>query len=152
MTSDEQFMHLAIDQAKLAMDHRDVPVGAVLVDHDGEVVASDHNRREELSDPAAHAEMLVLSARSRQLSNWRLDGHTLYVTLEPCVMCAGGISWSRIDRVVYGAPDFKAGAALSLYNVLGDTRLNHQSEITDRVLEAECSSIITEFFAAKRTE
>ncbi len=151
MTTDEQFMRLALYQAKMALVHGDVPVGAVLVDSAGQVVTSDHNRREELSDPAAHAELLVLSTRARQLNNWRLDGHTLYVTLEPCVMCAGGISWSRIDRVVYGAPDFKAGAALSLYNVLGDTRLNHQSEITDRVLEEECSSILTEFFAAKRT-
>jgi tRNA(adenine34) deaminase len=152
MTTDEQFMHLALDQAKAAIAHGDVPVGAVLVDQDGAVVASEHNRREERSDPAAHAELLVLSARARQLKNWRLDGHTLYVTLEPCVMCAGGISWSRIDRVVYGAPDFKAGAALSLYNVLGDTRLSHQSKITDRVLEEECSSILTNFFAAQRTK
>jgi tRNA(adenine34) deaminase len=152
MTSDEQFMRLALDEARLAIGHGDVPVGAVLIDADGEVVASDHNRREERSDPVAHAELLVISARSEQLGDWRLDGHTLYVTLEPCVMCAGGIVWSRLDRVVYGAPDFKAGAALSLYNVLGDTRLSHQSEVVDRVLEEECSSILSEFFARRRAE
>jgi tRNA(adenine34) deaminase len=152
MTTDEEFMHLALDEARLAIAHGDVPVGALLIDQDGVVVTSAHNRREERSDPVAHAELLALSARSRQLNDWRLDGHTLYVTLEPCVMCAGGIVWSRINRVVYGAPDFKAGAALSLYNVLGDTRLHHQSKITDRVLEKECSSILSEFFATRRTE
>lgn len=152
MTTDEQFMNLALEQAALAIHHGDVPVGAVLVDQDGEVVASDHNRREERSDPTAHAELLVLSARAQQINNWRLGGHTLYVNLEPCVMCAGGILSSRIDRVVYGATDFKAGAALSLYNILGDTRLSHQSEITDRVLEEKCSSLLSKFFASRRTE
>lgn len=152
MTTDEQFMQLALEEASLAPGHGDVPVGAVLVDAAGNVVARNHNRREERSDPTSHAEMLVLSQGAKELGDWRLDGYTLYVTLEPCVMCAGAVMWSRLARVVYGAPDFKAGAAWSLYNVLGDTRLPHQSEITHDVLVDECSAIITNFFEKRRTE
>ena len=150
--TDEQFMQLALDEAVLAPEHGDVLVGAVLVDADGSVVARNHNRREQRSDPTGHAEMLVLSQAAADRSDWRLAGHTLYVTLEPCVMCAGAIMWARLGRVVYGAPDFKAGAAWSLYNVLGDTRLPHQSEITHDVLAEECGTLLSDFFEKRRAE
>jgi tRNA(adenine34) deaminase len=143
-------MRLAIDAAKEALATGDVPVGAVLLDADGAVVGTDHNRREELADPTAHAEMLVLSARARELGDWRLDGHTLVVTLEPCVMCAGAAVLARLDRIVYGAPDLKAGAAWSLYNIPQDRRLNHRVELIDGVLVEECSAVLTEFFASRR--
>ena len=152
MMTDEKFMKLALEEAALAPEHGDVPVGAVLVDAGGNIVSRAHNRREQLADPAAHAEMIAITKGAAELGDWRLDGYTLYVTLEPCVMCAGAIMWARIDRVVYGAPDFKAGAAWSLYNVLGDTRLPHQSEITHDVLAEECSAILSEFFEKRRSE
>jgi tRNA(adenine34) deaminase len=114
------------------------------------VVGTDHNRREELADPTAHAELVVLSARARELGDWRLDGHTLVVTLEPCVMCAGAAVLARLDRIVYGAADLKAGAAWSLYNIPQDRRLNHRVELIDGVLEEECSAPLTEFFASRR--
>ena len=113
----ESAMRTALEQAEEAITHDDVPVGAVLLDPSGRIVAADHNRREELQDPTAHAEMLVLSASARTQGDWRLTGHTLVVTLEPCAMCAGAAVWSRLERIVYGAPDRKAGAARSLYNI-----------------------------------
>jgi tRNA(adenine34) deaminase len=143
-------MRLAVDAAKEALATGDVPVGAVLLDAGGAVVGTDHNRREELADPTAHAELLVLSARARELGDWRLDGHTLVVTLEPCVMCAGAAVLARLDRIVYGAADLKAGAAWSLYNIPQDRRLNHRVELVDGVLEEECSAPLTEFFASRR--
>jgi tRNA(adenine34) deaminase len=143
-------MRLALDVAKQALTTGDVPVGAVLLDADGAVVATDRNRREELADPTAHAEMLVLSKRARELGDWRLDGHTLVVTLEPCVMCAGAAVQARLDRIVYGAADLKAGAAWSLYNIPQDRRLNHRVELVDGVLEEECSAVLREFFASRR--
>jgi tRNA(adenine34) deaminase len=127
-----------------------VPVGAVLLDPDGEIVAADHNRREELSDPTAHAEMLVISARSRQLGDWRLSGHTMVVTLEPCPMCAGASVLARLDRIVYGAADPKAGAAWSLYNIPQDRRLNHRIDLVDGVLADDCSALLSRFFADRR--
>jgi tRNA(adenine34) deaminase len=143
-------MRLTLDVAKQALTTGDVPVGAVLLDADGAVVGTDHNRREELGDPTAHAEMLVLSKRARELGDWRLDGHTLVVTLEPCVMCAGAAVQARLDRIVYGAADLKAGAAWSLYNIPQDRRLNHRVELVDGVLEEECSAVLREFFASRR--
>jgi len=143
-------MKVALEEAASAVDHGDVPVGAVLVDGDGKIVGRDHNRREELGDATAHAEMLVLSARSRDLGNWRLDGHTLVVTLEPCAMCAMAAVWSRVDRIVYGAADPKAGAAWSLYNIPQVERLNHRCEVEAGVLEDEASAQLRAFFSDHR--
>jgi len=143
-------MAAALDEARLAVAHGDVPIGAVLLDPNGVIVAADHNRREELSDATAHAEMLVLSARSRDLGDWRLSGHTLVATLEPCAMCAMGAVWARVDRIVYAAADPKAGAAWSLYNIPQDERLNHRCELIAGVMEQECSALLQEFFANLR--
>lgn len=143
-------MRKALTVASESQASGDVPVGAVLLDANGEVVAADRNRREDLSDPTAHAEMLVLSARARQLGDWRLTGHTLVVTLEPCAMCAGATVLARLDRIVYGAADLKAGAAWSLYNIPQDRRLNHRVELIEGVLRDECAAMLAEFFAERR--
>ena len=143
-------MGVALEQAALALDHGDVPIGAVLLDNSGQVVAADHNRREERSDATAHAELLVLSARSQGLDDWRLDGHTLVVTLEPCAMCAMAAVWARIDTIVYGAADPKAGAAWSLYNIPQDERLNHRCELVAGVREDEAATLLQDFFADRR--
>ena len=143
-------MEAALAEAAKAPGHGDVPVGAVLVDREGRHVASDHNRREEMHDPTAHAEMLVLSAAARRGRTWRLDGHTLVVTLEPCAMCAGAAAQARVERIVYGAADLKAGAAWSLYNIPQDRRLNHRIELEAGVLESECAAVLTSFFADLR--
>ena len=143
-------MREALKAASEALEDGDVPVGAVLLDTDRTVVAVDRNRREELSDPTAHAEILLISARARELGDWRLTGHTMVVTLEPCVMCAGAALLARLDRIVYGAADLKAGAAWSLYNIPQDRRLNHRVELVDGVLADECSALLTEFFAGRR--
>ena len=146
----DQPMRRALEAARRAAAAGDVPVGAVLLDISGDIVTVDRNRREELSDPTAHAEMLVLSCRAREVGDWRLTGHTLVVTLEPCPMCAGAAVWARIDRIVYGAADPKAGAAWSLYNIPQDRRLNHRIELVEGVLAIESASLLEEFFAAKR--
>jgi tRNA(adenine34) deaminase len=125
-------------------------VGAVLLDESGAIVAADHNRREALNDPTAHAEMLVLSSRAREIESWRLVGHTLVVTLEPCAMCAGASVLSRLDRIVFGAPDLKAGAVWSLYNIPQDRRLNHRVDVVDGILEEDCASLLKDYFAEKR--
>lgn len=143
-------MQTALDLARQAGEAGDVPVGAVLVDSEGHIVASDRNRREELSDPTAHAEMLVLSARAREIGDWRLSGHTLVVTLEPCPMCAGASVLARLDRLVYGAADPRAGAAWTLYNIPQDRRLNHRVDLIDGVLAAESTALLASFFATKR--
>ncbi|MGH8914117.1 MAG: nucleoside deaminase [Acidimicrobiia bacterium] len=143
-------MHEALEAAQAAVGGGDVPIGAVLLDDAGEVVAVDRNRREELSDPTAHAEMLVISTRARELGDWRLTGHTLVVTLEPCVMCCGAAVLARLDRVVYGAADLKAGAAWSLYNIPQDRRLNHRVDLVEGVLAEECRRLLADFFAGKR--
>ena len=143
-------MRKALTVASESRSSSDVPVGAVLLDATGEVVTADRNRREDLSDPTAHAEMLVLSARARQLGDWRLTGHTLVVTLEPCAMCAGATVLARLDRIVYGAADLKAGAAWSLYNIPQDRRLNHRVELIEGVLRDECAALLAEFFAERR--
>ena len=146
----ETAMRSALGLAREAGVAGDVPVGAVLVGPSGTVVTGDRNRREELSDPTAHAEMLVLSRRSREIGDWRLTGHTLVVTLEPCPMCAGAAVQARLERIVYGAADPKAGAAWSLYNIPQDRRLNHRVELTEGVLATEASQILEGFFARKR--
>ncbi|MCH8984012.1 MAG: nucleoside deaminase [Acidobacteria bacterium] len=143
-------MRLALNAAREAADGGDVPVGAVLLDADGEVVLVDRNRREEFSDPTAHAEMLVLSRRARDLGDWRLNGHTLVVTLEPCPMCAGAAVWARLDRIVYGAADPKAGAAWSLYNIPQDRRLNHRIDLIEGILAEESGALLEDFFASRR--
>lgn len=143
-------MRVALEAAEAAAEGGDVPVGAVLLDDSLEVVAVDRNRREQLRDPTAHAEMLVLSTRSQEIGDWRLTGHTLVVTLEPCPMCAGAAVWARLDRIVYGAADPKAGAAWSLYNIPQDRRLNHRIELVEGVLVDECSRLLERFFADKR--
>ena len=122
----------------------------MLLDASGAVVGVDHNRREELSDATAHAEILVISARARAIGDWRLHGHTLVVTLEPCAMCAGAAVLARLDRIVYGAADLKAGAAWSLYNIPQDRRLNHRIDLIDGILAGECSALLSDFFADRR--
>jgi tRNA(adenine34) deaminase len=143
-------MRRALELAREAGDAGDVPVGAVLLDESGDIVAENRNRREELRDPIAHAEMLVLSARAREIGDWRLNGHTLVVTLEPCVMCSGAAVWARLDRIVYGAADPKAGGAWSLYNIPQDRRLNHRIEMAEGLLAEESSALLTDFFARHR--
>jgi tRNA(adenine34) deaminase len=144
-------MRTALEEAAAALEHGDVPVGAVVLDPEGSIVAADHNRREALGDPTAHAEMLVLSKAARQAEDWRLDGHTLVVTLEPCAMCAMAAVWARIERIVYGAPDPKAGAAWSLYNIPQDERLNHRCDIVAGVEAEECALLLERFFQERRS-
>jgi tRNA(adenine34) deaminase len=139
----------AIRQAQAAAAEDEVPVGAVIF-RDGKILAQAHNGREQLRDPTAHAEMLAITQAASSLADWRLEGCTLYVTLEPCPMCAGAIVLARIPRVVFGATDPKAGAVRSLYRLLDDPRLNHRCEIVEGVMAQECGALLTEFFAAKR--
>ena len=143
-------MDVALVEAASAVEHDDVPIGAVLLDRDGVVVISDHNRREQLGDATAHAEMLVISARSREIGSWRLSGHTLVVTVEPCAMCAMAAVWARIDRIVYGAADLKAGAVWSLYNLPQDARLNHRCDVIAGVREQEAAALLESFFQIRR--
>ena len=140
-------MQLALDQARLAAMHGDVPVGAVVIDQAGTVLASACNEREIRHDPTAHAELLALREASRQLRSWRLTGLTLVVTLEPCTMCAGALVLARIARLVFGAFDPKAGAVSSLFDVVRDPRLNHRVDVRGGVLEAECGALLRDFFA-----
>jgi len=152
-TSPDQYidaMRRALKAAAEAAAAGDVPVGAVLLDASGDTVAVDRNRREELTDPTAHAEILVISARARAIGDWRLTGHTLVVTLEPCAMCAGASVLARLDRIVYGAADLKAGAAWSLYNIPQDRRLNHRVDLLDGVLAEEAGALLNGFFAKRR--
>jgi tRNA(adenine34) deaminase len=146
----ETAMRIALDEAAKAAAHDDVPVGAVILDPLGEVVAADHNRRVADSDPTAHAEILVMSRRARDIGNWRLQGHTLVVTLEPCPMCAGAAVNARLDRIIYGASDPKTGAAWSLYNIPQDRRLNHRVELVDGLLADESRELLTAFFRDRR--
>ena len=140
-------MRLALDEAELAVRGGDVPVGAVVLAPDATtVLATGHNEREATGDPTAHAEVLAVRRAAERLGEWRLTGCTLVVTLEPCTMCAGALVQSRVDRVVYGARDDKAGAAGSLWDVLRDRRLNHRPEVIEGVLAPECAALLTEFF------
>ncbi len=145
----EHFMQLALEEARLAMSENEVPIGAVII-HNGRVIASAHNQREQLHDPTAHAEMIAITQASESLQSWRLEGCTLYVTLEPCPMCAGAIVQARIPEVVYGATDPKAGAVRTLFNLLDDPRLNHRAEIVAGVLAEPCSQILSQFFQEQR--
>jgi tRNA(adenine34) deaminase len=144
----EHFMHLAIEEAMHSGD--EVPVGAVLVNSFGEILASAHNLREQKNDPTSHAEIVVIRQAAAQLSDWRLEGATLFVTLEPCVMCAGAIVAARVSRVVFGAWDEHAGASGSIYDVLRDPRLGKTAEVVSGVLESACSGLLTEFFSRRR--
>jgi len=144
-TQDEFFMKEAIEEAKKAEQLNEVPIGAVLV-IDGKIVARAHNLRESEQNAVAHAELLAIDQACKLLGSWRLEESTLYVTLEPCPMCAGAIILSRVKRVVYGAVDPKGGCAGTLMNLLDDNRFNHQSEVTRGVLERECGKILSDFF------
>lgn len=147
---DTEMMRLALAEAGQAETHGDVPVGAVVVDAEGGIVASRHNERELTGDPTAHAEVLALRDAAVAVGSWHLTGCTLYVTLEPCVMCGGALLNARVERLVYGAADMAAGACLSLYNVCDDPRLNHRVQLTAGVLAKECGGLLTNFFAARR--
>jgi len=147
--SDEDYMTEALRLAARALEDDEVPVGAVIVCN-GRIIARAHNQRELLGDPTAHAEMIAITQAAEHVGNWRLEGCTLYVTLEPCAMCAGAIVLARLPRLVFGARDPKAGAVGSLYDIPRDARLNHTVEVTAGVLEAECGGILTEFFRRKR--
>jgi tRNA(adenine34) deaminase len=149
-TEDEQAMRLALAVAGRARAGGDVPVGAVVLDAQGAVIGEGFNRRELDADPTAHAEVLALRAAAQRAGQWRLEGCTLVVTLEPCTMCAGALVLSRVDRVVFGAFDPKAGAVGSLWDVVRDPRLNHRPEVAAGVLAEECAGILREFFAAHR--
>ena len=142
-------MALALAQARRAPNHEDTPVGAVVV-RGGEVIGAGHNERELRADPTAHAETLALRAAAATLGSWRVLEATLYVTLEPCAMCAGAIVLARVPRVVFGAADPKAGAAGSVLDVLGDARLNHRPEVVGGVLGQECGELLRTFFRARR--
>ena len=146
----EHAMRVALDQARAALEHGDVPIGAVILDPQGEVVASAGNRREIDGDPTAHAEMLVIRQAADTVGGWRLDGHTLVVTLEPCAMCAMAAVWARIGRIVYGAADPKAGAAWSLYNIPQDERLNHRCELEAGLMAEQAEALLQEFFGSRR--
>jgi tRNA(adenine34) deaminase len=143
------FMRLALREAERALAHDDVPIGAV-IERAGEVLAAAHNERELRADPTAHAEILALREASRAVGGWRLDGCTLYVTLEPCAMCAGAIVLARVPYVVFGATDPKAGACGSVLDVLSEPRLNHRPYLSSGVLAPDCGQLLSEFFAARR--
>ena len=146
---DQYWMQRALEMARDAMTADEVPVGAVIV-RKNEVIGAAGNQRESLSDPTAHAEMIAITQAAASVANWRLEGATIYVTLEPCIMCAGAILQSRVERVVFGASDPKGGAVQTLYQLLQDQRLNHQCQVTGGVLSVPCGSLLTEFFASKR--
>lgn len=148
-TQDEVYMRQALIQAGCAAVKGEVPVGAVIV-YENRIIAEAYNERESLPSALAHAELTVIREACKELGRWRLTGCTLYVTLEPCVMCAGAIVNARVDRVVYGAPDPKAGAVKSLYEVLSDQRLNHRPEVQGGVLASECGEILSTFFKNRR--
>ena len=145
----ERFMRMALSQAQAALAADEVPVGAVIV-RDERVIAAAHNQRETLRDPTAHAEMIAITQAAEALRDWRLEGCALYVTLEPCPMCAGAILQARLPLVVYGATDPKAGAVQSLYQILSDARLNHRCQVVPGVLAGPCGEILTRFFARQR--
>lgn len=147
---DERYMRMALQQAERALESEDVPVGAVVV-HDGQVIGRGCNQRERLQDPTAHAEMIALSAAAAAVGHWRLTDCTLYVTLEPCAMCAGALVLARVARLVYGASDPKAGACGSLFQLHNDPRLNHRLPATAGVLAEPCGELLREFFRRRRS-
>ena len=151
MTDDHYYMGEALVQARLSLAAGEVPVGAVLVREDGKILAHAHNFPISLNDPTAHAEVLALRQAAEILGNYRLPGTTLYVTIEPCLMCTGALIYARVQRLVFGAPDPKAGACVSLYRIPEDPRLNHRLEVTGGVREAECRELMQQFFQARRS-
>ena len=148
---DEQYMRIAIDQAKIAEENGDVPIGAVIV-RKNQIIAKAYNQREQLQDPTAHAEIIALTQAAATLENWHMNGCTMYVTLEPCPMCAGALVLSRMDKLVYGCDDPKTGAVKSLYNIVTDERLNHRLEVTSGVMADKCAKQLQDFFRKKRSE
>jgi len=148
---DERFMQAALLQAQIAEHNGDVPVGAVIV-YENRIIAKGYNQRQQLNDPTAHAEIIALTAAAEHIGNWRLQGCSIYVTLEPCCMCAGGLLLGRLERLIYGCDDPKAGACGSLYNIVQDDRLNHRVEITKGVLADDCTAILQDFFRKRRLE
>ena len=147
--NDEQFIKVAIEAAKIAEENGDVPIGAVIV-YENQVIGKAYNQRQQLQDPTAHAEIIALTQAAAFLQSWRLNGCTMYVTLEPCPMCAGALVLARMDRLVYGCDDPKAGACGSLYDIVRDNRLNHRLEVTSGVLADECSQLLQDFFDQRR--
>ena len=143
------YMEEALREAQKALHKKEIPVGAVIV-KDGQIISRAHNLKETLNDPTAHAEIIAIREASRVLANWRLEGCNLYVTLEPCPMCAGAINQARIDRLIYGAMDLKTGACGSLFNLTGDLRLNHKVEVVAGIMEEECKLLLKTFFEDKR--
>lgn len=149
-TRDERFMRAAMAEALAAFEQEEVPVGAVIVQGE-RIIGRGYNQRETLNDPTAHAEMIALTSAASYVGNWRLENCEMFVTLEPCTMCAGALVLSRIPRLVFGATDPKVGACVSLYNIPVDERLNHKIEITQSVLADECGAMLSDFFARKRS-
>lgn len=149
--TDQEYMQLAMAEAEKAAEAGEIPIGAVLV-YDNEIIAAAHNQRELSHDATAHAEILVIREACRKLQRWRLTGCSLYVTVEPCSMCSGAIINSRIDKVVYGCPDIKAGGAESIFNILTNGNLNHQVEVISGVCEEACADIMKNFFKRRRAE
>jgi tRNA(adenine34) deaminase len=148
---DEKYMKLAIEQAQIAEENGDVPIGAVIV-YKNQIIGKAYNQREQLQDPTAHAEIIALTQAAAFLESWRLHGSTMYVTLEPCPMCAGALVLARIDRLVYGCDDPKTGAVKSLYNIVNDERLNHTINVMFGILAEECSGLLQQFFQRRRIE
>ena len=146
---DIRFMQMAMDQAAIAEENGDVPIGAVIV-YEKRVIAKAYNQKEQLSDPTAHAEIIALTQAAAYIGSWRLHGCTIYVTLEPCTMCAGALVLGRLDRLVYGCDDPKTGAVKSLYNIVQDSRLNHTLEVTSGIIAQECSKQLQQFFQRRR--
>ncbi|WP_026674065.1 tRNA adenosine(34) deaminase TadA [Alkalihalobacterium bogoriense] len=151
MNNDEANMRMAIEQAKKAEELREVPIGAVIV-YNGEVIATGYNQRETTQQAIGHAEMIAINEACKTLNTWRLTGCTLYVTLEPCPMCAGAIVQSRIDRVVFGARDPKAGCCGTIYNLISEQKFNHQAEWTEGILAEECGGLLSNFFKDLRKQ
>jgi len=146
---DERYMRMAIDAAQVAEENGDVPIGAVIV-YQSQVIGRAYNQREQLKDPTAHAEIIALTQAASFIGSWRLHGCTIYVTLEPCPMCAGALVLGRLDRLVYGCPDPKTGACGSLYDIVRDQRLNHRLEVTSGVLAQDCAALLQTFFQKRR--
>ena len=143
-------MELALAEAETARDEDEVPVGCVIVEMQRGVIAAGHNQREQLKDPTAHAEMIAITQAAQAINSWRLENCILYVTLEPCPMCAGAMVLARLPMVVYGTPDPKAGACNTLYHITSDARLNHRVQVVSNVLADRCALVLSRFFAAKR--
>ncbi len=146
---DERYMRMAIDAAQVAEENGDVPIGAVIV-YQNQVIGRAYNQREQLKDPTAHAEIVALTQAASFVGSWRLHGCTIYVTLEPCPMCAGALVLGRLDRLVYGCPDPKTGACGSLYDIVRDERLNHRLEVTPGILADDCAALLQTFFQQRR--